>query len=381
MTAFAARTGLTTARPAQRYLWTDAFAVCNFLALSRASESPTWKALALQLIESVHRTLGRHRADDVRTGPLSGLPEATADHRPTAGGLRIGKPLPERSARDPVDERLEWERDGQYLHYLTKWMHALDQTARLTAQPQLNRWARELAEVSHARFLRRDRDGHPRLVWKMSIDLSRPLVSATGMHDALDGFLTCAELRWTARALHCEREAPALAAELESFGAMMHAGQWASADPLSLGGLLMDAARVAQLVAGEALPDDGVLHRLLASALSGLPHYARQRELQLPAEQRVPFRELGLAIGLSAVALVRTAVQAEPARFARSDCERLLESLAAYCRLGDAIASFWLGPEQRKAASWRAHLDINEVMLATSLAPMGVLTLYPATAA
>ena len=23
----------------------------------------------------------------------------------------------------PVDERLEWDRDGQYFHYLTKWMH------------------------------------------------------------------------------------------------------------------------------------------------------------------------------------------------------------------------------------------------------------------
>ena len=31
MMGFAERTGLTAARPHQRYLWTDAFAVCNFL--------------------------------------------------------------------------------------------------------------------------------------------------------------------------------------------------------------------------------------------------------------------------------------------------------------------------------------------------------------
>ena len=31
MTRFAERTGLTGARLPRRYLWTDAFAVCNFL--------------------------------------------------------------------------------------------------------------------------------------------------------------------------------------------------------------------------------------------------------------------------------------------------------------------------------------------------------------
>ena len=36
MDAFAARTGLTGAQPPQRYLWTDAFAVCNSLGLARA---------------------------------------------------------------------------------------------------------------------------------------------------------------------------------------------------------------------------------------------------------------------------------------------------------------------------------------------------------
>src|SRR5216684_2205383 len=58
------------------------------------------------------------------------------------GGLRIGKKLPERSAGEPFDEQLEWDRDGQYFHYLTKWMHALDQVARSTKQPRFNLWAR-----------------------------------------------------------------------------------------------------------------------------------------------------------------------------------------------------------------------------------------------
>src|SRR5215831_21005427 len=33
MRSFADRTGLTSGRPKARYLWTDAFAVCNFLEL------------------------------------------------------------------------------------------------------------------------------------------------------------------------------------------------------------------------------------------------------------------------------------------------------------------------------------------------------------
>ena len=35
MSDFLERTGVTSARPQRRYLWTDAFAVCNLLALGR----------------------------------------------------------------------------------------------------------------------------------------------------------------------------------------------------------------------------------------------------------------------------------------------------------------------------------------------------------
>jgi hypothetical protein len=85
--------------------------------------------------------LGSHRPDDDRTGWLDG---ASAAH-PTRGGLRIGKHLPERGAGERLDERLEWDRDGQYFHYLTKWMHALDQVSASTGDPRFRVWARELA--------------------------------------------------------------------------------------------------------------------------------------------------------------------------------------------------------------------------------------------
>ena len=119
MTDFAHLTGLVDAQPPRRYLWTDAFAVCNFLELYRPIGEEEYRQLALRLVDQVHHVQGRHRADDPRTGWISGLSEPEGEQHPTRGGLRIGKPLNERQPDEPFDERLEWERDGQYYHYLT----------------------------------------------------------------------------------------------------------------------------------------------------------------------------------------------------------------------------------------------------------------------
>ena len=85
---------------------------------------------------------------------------------------------------------LEWDRDGQYYHYLTKWMYALDCVSRVTDDDRYREWAVELARTVHERFSVRDANGSSiGLHWKMSIDLSRPLVPSMGQHDPLDGFL------------------------------------------------------------------------------------------------------------------------------------------------------------------------------------------------
>jgi hypothetical protein len=156
MTAFAERTGLTGGGTPDRYLWTDAFAVCNFLGLGETG-------LALRLVEQVHRTLGQYAPGDRRRGWLSGLDAKAAGAHPTVAGLRIGKKLPERGTGDPPDERLEWDRDGQYFHYLTKWMHALNQVARWTGEPTFNTWARELAAAAHRAFTERPQGGSGRV--------------------------------------------------------------------------------------------------------------------------------------------------------------------------------------------------------------------------
>jgi len=181
MDAFAARTGLTTNRPIRRYLWTDGFAVCAFLELLRQTGDGLYLNLAVRLVDQVHHTLGRHRPDDDRSGWISGLDEVEGEDHPTAGGLRIGKDLPERKPGQPIDPRMEWERDGQYYHYLTKWMHALSRVGTVTGKGVYHRWALELAKAAHRAFVITHPDSPPkRIVWKMSVDLTYPLVSSIG---------------------------------------------------------------------------------------------------------------------------------------------------------------------------------------------------------
>ena len=368
MDEFAAHTRADAGQPPRRYLWTDGFAVCNYLGLARATGNPVWRQRALALVEEVHHTLGRHRADDHRHGWISGLGEAEGEAHPTAGGLRIGKPLPERTPGEPLDERREWDRDGQYFHYLTRWMHALDQLARATREAHYNQWARELDATAFRAFSYIPAPPLPtrRMHWKMSIDLSRPLLASMGQHDPLDGYLTTLELRVTAASLAQAQAQPDLAEERREYAAMVRRGDWATDDPLGIGGLLVDAWRVQQLSQQGADIEPNLFERLLDAAHSGLAIYVRGGDLQLPARYRLAFRELGLAIGLHAVERMQAA---DPGQRAQ------LEGLAQYLPLAGDIEAFWLDPAQQRSATWIEHQDINTVMLATSLVPDGYLDL------
>ena len=357
MRDFAKRSGLSSPRPPQRYLWTNAFAVCNFLGLAR-SQGGANAALALRLVEQTHQVLGRHRGDDGRSGWISGLGDVEAARHPTMGGLRIGKPLPERGADEAPDAALEWERDGQYFHYLTRWMHALDQLASHAGHAGAGRWACELAQVAQRAFTWPAAGGAPRMVWKMSIDLRRPLVASMGQHDPLDGLVTCLQLQ-AHRAPN--DDAPDLAPQIRAFKPLAAGIDPASDDPLGIGGLLVDAWKLLQL------PDDGsgsnpkLAARLLAAAADGLEAWLRPRPLDRPAAQRLAFRELGCAIGLHAAARMRAATDAG------FGADASLQRLAAQLPRASAIEEFWLQPQQQRAPGWLAHHDINAVMLATSL--------------
>lgn len=362
MHRFAERTGVTSERPARRYLWTDAFAVCNFLGLAAATGEQRQVELALHLVERVHDVLGRHRPDDPRRGWLSRLADDQGRAHPTLGGLRIGKPLPERASWEPLDERLEWDRDGQYFHYLTKWMHALSQVGGTTGQPLFNRWGRELAGRAREAFTYATPDGRRRMYWKLSVDLSRPLVASMGQHDPLDGLVRCLEL-----STGHEGEEPRLEDAIADFAAMVDPSALASGDPLGIGGLLVDAHCLAQLQARGA-PTYGLIEPLLDAAQAGLAHYAAQPDLRLSATHRLAFREIGLSIGLAACTELEWPTTSGSVR-------TQLERISAYARLRTDIDAFWMRAENRRSSTWLAHEDINEVMLATSLCPAGFLVL------
>ncbi len=367
MLDFAERTGLSSNQPQRRYLWTDAFAVRNFLALHESTGEVGYRELALRLIDNVHRVLGRHRADDPRTGWLSG-PDQLAESHPTRGGLRIGKPQPERAPHEVPDERLEWDRDGQYFHYLTRWMTALNHAATSSAEARFNLWARELAEAAHRAFVYRVAGAHaPRMFWKMSIDLTRPLVRSMGQHDPLDGYVTFRELQAVASRLGDVAE-PRLTTAMSDFASMLENADFVSTDPLGLGGLLTDAHRLQRLDSDGPSVEPGLVDRIVSAALLGLQYYARQGELRLPAHRRLAFRELGLAIGLSDLErLVTEASRAQHGPLASRQTRAQLTALSAYLSLGAAIKDCWLAPEHRATPTWLEHRDINEVMLATSL--------------
>lgn len=375
MAAFAERTGLVGERPPRRYLWTDAFAVGNFLALERRTGDGAHLALAKRLVDQVHSVLGRHRGDDGRSGWLSGLAEHEGEAHPTRGGLRIGKPLPERRADEPFDERLEWERDGQYFHYLARWMHALTCLGRETGEPAYLRWGSELALTAYRRFTFVPRPGAPRrMVWKLSIDLSRPLVGAMGQHDPLDGLVTALELRAAAASLGADPPVD-LDTAIAEYRAMVAGSDLTTTDSLGIGGLL-SAADTLTALAIEGLPGFGdLVLTLLDEARRGLEDpTTREGFLALPLRDRLAFRELGLSIGLRAVRRIRERLERDPvARAALPYLPAALDRLRPYDALAGTIEGFWLDLQNRSGETWLAHEDINAVMLATSLAPEGYL--------
>lgn len=372
MAEFDAMTGISSGNDPQRYLWTDAFAVCNLIELYRQTDNPEYKRLALRLIDQVHNILGRHREDDVRKGWISGLNEQEGSLHPTRGGLRIGKKLSERRPADPVDERLEWDRDGQYYHYLTKWMHALNRASRVTGVSTYTDWAIELAKTAHAGFTYvPPAGGQKRIYWKMSIDLSYPLVRSMGHHDPLDGFVTYTSLQATADTFK-KKAQPDLREEIAELAALCEGKDWATDDPLGIGELLCAAYKVAQLVMDGSIRQTNLLAALLDSSIRGLKSCLVEN---LPADYRLAFRELGLSIGLHAVERLRQRIEQNPALFSEN---RLLysqiETLMPYMPMNGIIEKFWLEDANRKSVTWKEHRAINMVMLATSLAPDGYLT-------
>ena len=374
MMEFASNTGLAPGSSHLiRYLWTDAFAVCNFLELYNRTNDKTYLNLALKLIYQVHHTLGQYSRVNKKNIWISGLDMDEGENHPTQGGLRIGKEMNERGPNEPYDESLEWDRDGQYYHYLTKWMHALNNTSTITGDKKYIKWAMELAKIAHKKFTYMPNHGiRKRMYWKMSIDLNRALVPSMGQHDPLDGYVTYCEIQneMDNMDLMDNTEKP-LIYEKKDMKKICHGMSMVTDDPLGLGGLLSDATLITQLINnGHDLIE--LLETILDATIVGIRHYTSNNPTELSANYRLAFRELGLSIGIKGLVIIKDLIH-NNSKFSGKSVENKLYELDKYTPLGEIIEKFWLDENNRKTRNWVEHRDINMVMLATSVAPDGFL--------
>ena len=128
-----------------RYLWTDAHGLCNLLTLYHVTGDTSYINQSEQLIADVYRILGRKK------------------------GLRIGE---------------EPDRDGQYFHYLTKWIYALNEFGKI--KPEYHEKAVQLVKDIHPHFFKKGRG----VIWKMMEDLSSPYPGyGLGGLDFYDGYV------------------------------------------------------------------------------------------------------------------------------------------------------------------------------------------------
>jgi len=309
-----------------RYLWTDAFGVCNFITLACETGKPHYLDQADKLINAVHNTLGRDRHKGHRLG-------SATDESPTLGGLRIGKVHPEGHP----------DGDGQYFHYLTKWAFALNRMSIARGEPKYNNWAVDLLKAAHPNFVHRDggKNAHPRMFWKVSVDMKRPAVPSEGNLDPFDGLVTCSILRGAHSSVERDSSTPEdssiLSQEEADFREMVDAKwpRYHSMDPLDLGEALW--------LAHWALPEN----ETWADAVSGrslghLEELWQDGYFDEPSGFRLAFREFGTTLG----------VQVNPMADASKWVSRV-----------DALHEFW-GSRATDRDS-----DITPVMMSASLVP------------
>lgn len=215
-----------------RYLWTDAYGVLNLLTMHREytntldltantseMEKNRYLVMTERLVETVHDVLGKTRDGRRR------LPGASEENV-VGGGLRIGK-----------EEEGGMDGDGQYHHYLTVWMFALNRVSMATGNPKYNRQAVSLAKAIHPRFFVNRESSRPRMVWKMAMDLSVPLVQSEGNLDPIDGFVVFRLLQAAAVRFEGAAGEGVLSEEIDDYRRVMarKGEHFVSSDPLDLG--------------------------------------------------------------------------------------------------------------------------------------------------
>lgn len=256
-----------------RYLWTDAFGVVNFITMARESSSPKYLELAKRLVQAVQDILGRTRDGAARL-------DGATDDEPLKGGLRIGK------ASATGDDC-----DGQYHHYLTIWMFALNRLSIAAKDPKYNDLAIQLAKAIHPQFLVKKLTGGTKMVWKISIDMKDVLVASEGHLDATTGFVIFRLLQETA--VNQGRQAKLLQQEIDDYDKIMGRKEniRPSGDLLDLGMGLWIA---------HIYPDEKWAAEFKTKALSLAQMLLADDSpmLMRDAAKRLAFREFGACLGV-----------------------------------------------------------------------------------
>ena len=252
-----------------RYLWTDAFGLVNFITLHKETNDPSYLTRAIRLAETVHNVLGRTRDGK------NWLPGAS-DANPVGGGLRIGK-----------EDEGGSDGDGQYHHYLTLWMFALNRLSMATKEQTYNDQAIALAKAIHPHFFIY-RDGpHPRMVWKISMDRERALVNYQGNLDPIDGLLVFRKIQ------AASENKTALAEEIADYQQIIDfkGKHFVSRDTLDLGMTLWSA----HWLAGK----EPYFTNLQNDAEVQLKNLYPQGYLKVATSRRLAFREYGTCLGIA----------------------------------------------------------------------------------
>jgi hypothetical protein len=180
----------------------------------------------------------------------------------------------------------------------------------------------------------------------------------------LDGFISFREAQHALAKLSTDAGVADLSLAIESLSALCQDRDWMTDDPLGLGGLLFDAARLCQLLGNEQFDDARLLEDILGACRDGLTSLLAGRYLIQPVSYRLAFRELGLAIGLKALPIISDAMKKN-----NGPLQRIVDQLSRYESLSGEIERVWLPHAQNQDQIWQSHQDINEVMLATALIP------------
>jgi hypothetical protein len=195
-----------------------------------------------------------------------------------------------------------------------------------------------------------------------------------GHHDPLEGLITYSELRTTAEKFANKKPSPDLSDEIADMIGICKEKSWITDDPLGIGGLLSGAYRMAQLIAAGHFLQPGLLGPVLEDSVSGLNYFVANSSLNLPARARLAFRELGLSIGLQAIGRLQALFEQRPDEFMdKVRVQSHIRRLSRHAGMSCIINTFWFDKNNRSSSTWTDHLNINMVMLATSLLPDGYL--------